>query len=162
MGQVAKHAYNGVEVPEKQLGQMLIAAYGKNVYVAQVSMGFNRMQVVKTLREAENFAGPSIVLCYCPCINHLITGGMTFVERQQKLAVESGVWPVFRWNGSMPRGQRLVIESQRKIEIEEFIKHEQRFMSLQTKDEARFNMLKQKLVENIDEVWSRLEKMKDM
>lgn len=141
---------------------MMITAYGKSVYVAQISVGFNRMQAIKAIREAEQFPGPSIVLAYCPCINHLITGGLTFVERQQKLAVESGIWPVFRWNGSLPKGQRLQIDGQKKVAVDDFIQNENRFMALKAKDEVRFNMLKQQLVENIEEVWSRLEIMKAM
>ena len=162
IGQIAKNAYNGVDTADKQLGQMMITAYGKSIYVAQVSLGYNRMQTIKAIREAEAFPGPSIILAYCPCINHLITGGLTFVERQQKLAVECGIWPIFRWNGSLPRGQRLQIDGVKKIGIDEFIQHENRFMALKAKDEKRFEELKVKLVDNIEEVWSRLEIMKAM
>lgn len=110
IGQVAKNCYDGVEVPDKQLGQMMIAAYGSNVYVAQISLGYNRMQAINAIREAEHFRGPAIVLAYCPCINHLIEGGMANSEAQQKAAVESGVWPVFRWNGALEKGKRLIID----------------------------------------------------
>ena len=55
LGQVTKNCYNGVDQPDKQLGQAMIAAYGKGIYVAQISLGFNRMHAIKAIREAEAF-----------------------------------------------------------------------------------------------------------
>ena len=76
--------------------------------------------------------------------------------------MESGIWPVFRWNGSLERGKRLSIDFEKKITVDEFIKYEQRFMSLETRDKERFQMLKAKLEKNVDEVWNRLQKIKEM
>ncbi|KAH0575434.1 Pyruvate-flavodoxin oxidoreductase 1 [Spironucleus salmonicida] len=162
LGQVTKNAYNGVSAPEKQLGLMMISAYGKHIYVAQVSFGFNRQQTISALREAEAFNGPSIVLCYSPCISHLIDGGLQNVEVQQKLAVESGVWPLFRWNGGAEKGQRLKIDGKKKIGVDEFICNEQRFMSLKSRNNARFEMLKGQLESNVAEVQERMEALKVM
>lgn len=143
IGQVAKNCYNGVDVPDKQLGMMMATAYGKGVYIAQIALGYNRMAAMKAIREAEEFHGPSIVLCYCPCINHIISGGLTNSEKQQKLAVECGVWPVFRWDGSKEPGKRLQIDcEERKAKVDDFIVNEQRFMSLKAKDPVRFEELK--------------------
>lgn len=99
-GQVGKNSYNGVSQPAKQMGLMLAAAYGRGVYVAQTAPGYNRAHTARCLREAEQFAGPGVVLAYCPCISHLIDGGLGSSEEHQRLAVETGMWPVFRWNGA--------------------------------------------------------------
>ena len=68
------------------------------VYVAQVSMGADYNQCIKAMVEAENYNGPSIVICYAPCINHGIKGGMTQAEAEMKKAVEAGYWHLFRFD----------------------------------------------------------------
>ena len=125
-------------------------------------MGYNRMQTIKAMREAEAFNGPSIILTYCPCINHLIKGGLANVEAQQKLAVESGMWPIFRWNPTLAKGARMSIDGQRKVGVETFINNEQRFMALRDRNPARFETLQKKLQENVDDVWDRLDQFKTL
>ena len=97
LGAVAKFAASGRRIARKDLGLQMIA-YG-NVYVAQVSMGANPQQTVLAFREAEAYAGPSLILAYSPCIAHGLD--LRFTARQQRLATTSGHWPLFRYNPAM-------------------------------------------------------------
>jgi pyruvate-ferredoxin/flavodoxin oxidoreductase len=94
MGAVAKFAAGGKSTPKKDLG-LMAAKYG-NVYVAQVAMGASDAQTMKAFLEAEAHEGPSLIIAYSQCIAHGIdiSKGM----RQQKLAVDSGHWPLYRYN----------------------------------------------------------------
>jgi len=92
---VAKFAEGGKPLPKKDLG-MLAMTYG-NVYVAQVAMGASDVQCVRAFVEAESYPGPSLIIAYSNCIPaHGIDGRTGF--RQQKLAVESGAWPLYRFD----------------------------------------------------------------
>jgi pyruvate-ferredoxin/flavodoxin oxidoreductase len=93
-GAVAKFAFSGKPVKRKDLGRLAIS-YG-NVYVAQIAMGSSDAQTVKALIEAEAYDGPSIVIAYSHCIAHGIN--MQLGLDQQKLAVDSGYWPLYRYN----------------------------------------------------------------
>ena len=97
LGAIAKFAAAGKRVARKDLALQSIA-YG-NVYVAQVAMGANPQQTLLAFREAEAYAGPSLILAYCHCIAHGID--MQYGMRQQDLAVASGYWPLFRYNPAM-------------------------------------------------------------
>jgi pyruvate-ferredoxin/flavodoxin oxidoreductase len=97
LGAVAKFAAAGKRVARKDLALQAIA-YG-NVYVAQVAMGANPQQTLLAFREAEAYAGPSLILAYSHCIAHGID--MQFGMRQQDLAVASGYWPLFRYDPAM-------------------------------------------------------------
>ncbi len=95
-GAVAQYASGGKRTAKKDLGKMFMS-YGY-VYVAQVSMGADPQQVIKAMREAEAYHGPSIVIAYCPCINHGIHAGMKNSQMEGKKAVESGYWSLYRYN----------------------------------------------------------------
>src|SRR5271157_1320499 len=97
LGAVAKFAAAGKRVARKDLALQAIA-YG-NVYVAQVAMGANPQQTLVAFREAEAYAGPSLILAYSHCIAHGID--MQFGMRQQDLAVATGYWPLFRYDPEM-------------------------------------------------------------
>ena len=94
---MAKFAAAGKRVARKDLALQAIA-YG-NVYVAQVAMGANPQQTLLAFREAEAYAGPSLILAYSHCIAHGIN--MQFGMRQQDLAVATGYWPLFRYDPAM-------------------------------------------------------------
>lgn len=97
---VAKFAANGKPVRKKDLGRMAMT-YGY-VYVAQVAMGANQNQLLKAMIEAEAHPGPSLIIAYSPCISHGIKkGGMSMMQAQQKVAVESGYWHLFRFNPAL-------------------------------------------------------------
>jgi pyruvate-ferredoxin/flavodoxin oxidoreductase len=68
------------------------------VYVAQVAMGASNAQYLKAIKEAEAYPGPSLIIAYSPCINHGLRDGMGKTQAQEKFAVESGYWHLFRYN----------------------------------------------------------------
>ena len=95
-GAVAKFAASGKKVRKKDLG-MIAKSYGY-VYVAQVAMGASQAQYFKAIKEAEAYPGPSLIICYAPCINHGIKIGMGHSQLEEKLAVECGYWHLWRFN----------------------------------------------------------------
>ncbi|MDX8339131.1 pyruvate:ferredoxin (flavodoxin) oxidoreductase [Draconibacterium sp. IB214405] len=96
VGAVAKFAASGKKVRKKDLGAMMMS-YGY-VYVAQVAMGANQSQYFKALKEAEAYPGPSIIIAYSPCINHGLRASMGRTQEEEKKAVASGYWHLFRYN----------------------------------------------------------------
>ena len=94
IGAVAKFASSGKRVKKKDLG-MIAATYGY-VYVAQCAMGADKAQLVKALKEAEAYHGPSLIICYAPCINHGIK--MAKSQSEEKAAVDCGYWQLYRYN----------------------------------------------------------------
>ena len=95
-GAVAKFAASGKKVRKKDLG-MIAKSYGY-VYVAKVAMGASQAQYFKAIKEAEAYPGPSLVICYAPCINHGIKVGMGHSQPEEKLAVDCGYWHLWRFN----------------------------------------------------------------
>ena len=95
-GAIAKFAAGGKETKKKDLGMMAMS-YGY-VYVAQVAMGADPSQTLKAIREAEAYPGPSIVIAYCPCIEHGMKCGMGLSQLEQKKAVEAGYWHLYRFD----------------------------------------------------------------
>ena len=95
-GSVAKFAASGKKTSKKDMGAMFMS-YGY-VYVATVSMGASKQQLMKAVMEAEAYDGPSLVMCYAPCINHGIMKGMGKAQEEMNLAVKSGYWPLYRFN----------------------------------------------------------------
>ncbi len=93
---VAKFATAGKEIRKKDLGAIYMT-YGY-VYIAQVAMGANYNQYFKALKEAEAFPGPSLIIAYSPCIAHGLLNGMDRSQHEEKLAVESGYWTLYRYN----------------------------------------------------------------
>ncbi len=96
VGSIAKFAESGKKTKKKDLG-LIAMSYGY-VYVASVSMGANKNQFMKALKEAESYAGPSIIIAYAPCINHGIKAGMGKTQEEEKRAVEAGYWPLYRYD----------------------------------------------------------------
>lgn len=93
-GSVAKFAASGKMTGKKDLGRMAMT-YGY-VYVASVAMGANKNQLMKALTEAESYPGASLVIAYSPCINHGINMGLS--QEEEKRAVETGYWPLYRFD----------------------------------------------------------------
>ena len=98
-GAVAKFAASGKKIRKKDLGQMAMS-YGY-VYVAQVAMGSSNSQFFKAIKEAEAYPGPSLIIAYSPCINHGLRDGMGKTQAQEKFAVESGYWHLYRYNPTL-------------------------------------------------------------
>jgi pyruvate-ferredoxin/flavodoxin oxidoreductase len=95
-GAAAKFAYSGKRTRKKDLGLMAMT-YG-NVYVAQIAMGANMNHTLKVLLEAESYKGPSLIIAYAPCVNHGIKLGMGKSVEEEKRAVESGYWHLYRFD----------------------------------------------------------------
>jgi len=142
-GAVAKFAMGGKPGLKKDLGRMAMT-YG-NVYVAQVAMGANDGQLIKAMTEAEAHKGPSIIIAYCHCIAHGIDmrKGLT----QQKLAVDSGHWLLYRFNPALAeQGQNpLQLDSRDpSIPLKDYIYNETRYRMLaQSNPEAAAKLLEQ-------------------
>ncbi|MGF7060259.1 pyruvate:ferredoxin (flavodoxin) oxidoreductase [Brassicibacter mesophilus] len=128
---VAKFAASGKKVKKKDLG-MIAASYGY-VYVAQVAMGADKNQFMKALIEAESYDGPSLIIAYAPCINHGIKEGMGRTQNQEKRAVESGYWHLYRYNPVLKEEGKnpFVLDSKEpSASFKDFINSEVRYTSL--------------------------------
>lgn len=95
-GSAAKFAYSGKKTKKKDLG-LMAATYGY-VYIAQISLGANMNHTLKALAEAESYKGPSLIIAYSPCVNHGIRLGMGKSVAEEKRAVESGYWHLYRFD----------------------------------------------------------------
>jgi pyruvate-ferredoxin/flavodoxin oxidoreductase len=130
-GSVAKFAASGKKTSKKDMGAML-RTY-EYVYIAQVSMGANKQQVLKAFTEAESYDGPSLIMCYAPCINHGIKKGMGKSQEESKLAVECGYWPLYRFNPELKAAGKnpLTLDSKEPDgKLQDFLKGEVRYASL--------------------------------
>ena len=96
IGSVAQFAAAGKATKKKDLAAIAMS-YGY-VYVAQVAMGADYNQCIKAFTEAESYDGPSILICYAPCINRGIKGGMSIAQQEEKKAVDAGYWNCFRYD----------------------------------------------------------------
>ena len=140
IGASAKFAMAGKQLPKKDLG-MIAMAYG-NVYVAKVSMGAKDAQVAKAFQEAESYDGPSIIIAYSHCIAH----GFDLVKgcEQQKLAVDSGHWPLFRYDPrrvALGEGPLQMDSPAPKIDLGSYIRNETRFRMVEQQNPERFKHL---------------------
>ncbi|MCF8225748.1 MAG: pyruvate:ferredoxin (flavodoxin) oxidoreductase [Bacteroidales bacterium] len=133
IGAVAKFAASGKKIRKKDLGVMAMS-YGY-VYVAQVSMGASQSQYLKTIREAEAYKGPSLIIAYSPCINHGLRNGMGQTQAQGKFAVTSGYWHLYRYNPALEKEGKnpFVLDSKEPQwdQFQSFLKSEVRYSSLQ-------------------------------
>ncbi len=131
-GAVAKFAASGKKVRKKDLG-MIAKSYGY-VYVAQVAMGASQAQYFKAIKEAEAYHGPSLVICYAPCINHGIKVGMGRTQHEEALAVECGYWHLWRFNPAEEEagknGFHLDSKEPNWADFQKFIMGEVRYNSL--------------------------------
>ncbi len=124
IGAVAKFASAGKRIKKKDLG-MIAKSYGY-VYVAQCAMGSNPAQLLKALTEAEAYHGPSLIICYAPCINHGIN--MTKSQLEEKAAVDCGYWQLYRYN---PDGEVFTLDSKEPTgDYQAFLAGETRYASL--------------------------------
>ncbi len=128
-GSVAKFAAAGKRTKKKDLGRMAMT-YGY-VYVASIAMGASRNQCLKAFLEAEAYNGPSIIIAYCPCINHGLD--MTKSQAEEKLAVDTGYWILYRYNPMLAEQGKnpLILDSKEpKLDYDAFLKNEIRYRTL--------------------------------
>jgi len=133
-GAVAQFAAGGKALKKKDLGMMAMS-YGY-VYVAQVAMGASQAQTIKAFAEAEAYHGPSIVICYSPCINHGIKTGMGSTQIHEKDAVTCGYWHLYRFNPDLRKDGKnpFVLDSKEPSgDFIAFLKSEDRYNSLYKK-----------------------------
>ena len=158
-GAVAKFAAGGKQTAKKDLGQIAMA-YG-NVYVAQVALGANNVQVVKAFSEAESFPGPSLIIAYSQCIAHGID--MEKGMSHQKEAVDSGYWPLYRFDPRLEDHHPFHLDSKKpSIPFKEFAWQEARFAMLARSQPEEAERLFRLAQEDIDERWSLYEQLADI
>jgi len=158
MGAIARFAAAGKAIGKKDLG--LMAMSYRYVYVASVAMGANKNQFLKAVIEAESYPGPSLILAYSPCINHGIN--MNFSQREQKMAVESGYWPLYRFNPLLElEGKNPFILDSRepKEDFRKFLMSEVRFRALTTEFPERAEELFAKAEAEAKERLKRYQKL---
>ncbi|MBC2606181.1 pyruvate:ferredoxin (flavodoxin) oxidoreductase [Pelagicoccus albus] len=156
IGAQAKFASKGKELPKKDLGQIAMS-YG-GIYVAQIAMGANEQQTLEVLREAESYDGPSLVIAYGPCLAHGID--LSFGPDRQKTAVNSGYWPLYRFD---PRNADTELPVFRldsftpSVPVADFMRAENRFKSLERSNPERASALLERAQAQVDARWNRLE-----
>lgn len=152
----AKFAAAGKAVPKKDLALQAIS-YG-NVYVARVAFGANPQQTLQAMREAEAYPGPSLILAYSPCIAHGID--MRDGLSQQVKAVDSGYWPLIRYNPELRAAGRkpFILDSTRPtLRLEDFAYNEQRYKILKTSNPGEAARLMALAQESLDLRWQTYE-----
>jgi pyruvate-ferredoxin/flavodoxin oxidoreductase len=160
-GAVAKFAAGGKPRPKKDLAMMAVA-YG-NVYVARVAFGSSDMQTLKALNEAEAYDGPSLIIAYSHCIAH----GYDLVHglEQQKLAVQSGHWPLFRYNPDLALEGKNPFQLESKapsIPLEKYIYNETRYTMLTHSDPVHAAELLKEAQQDVEHRWKLYEHMAHM
>jgi pyruvate-ferredoxin/flavodoxin oxidoreductase len=158
LGAVAKFAAGGKPTIKKDLGMTAIR-YG-DVYIAQIAMGANDVQTVKAFIEAEAHPGPSLIIAYSQCIAHGIdmAKGMT----QQKLAVESGYWPLYRFNPALElegKNPFQLDSKDPKIPLQEYIYTEGRYRMLQRSDPEGAKVLLGLAQASVNHRWAQYKKL---
>jgi pyruvate-ferredoxin/flavodoxin oxidoreductase len=160
-GAIAKFAAGGKPTPKKDLALQAIA-YG-NIYVARIAQGASDAQTVKAFIEAEQYDGPSIIIAYSHCIAHGYN--MKYGFEQQKKAVDSGHWIMFRYNpDNVKEGKNpLTLDSKApKIPLEEYIYNETRYKMVEKTDPKMAAQFLKYAQEQVDENWKRYENMTQM
>ena len=128
-GAVAQFAAAGKRVRKKDLG-LISMSYGY-IYVASIAMGANHAQALQAIAEAEAYPGPSLIIAYAPCINHGINMGKS--QAEEKKAVESGYWPLYRYNPQLAEEGKnpFILDSKAPTaDYREFIMGENRYRRL--------------------------------
>ena len=132
LGAIAKFAASGKRVRKKDLG-LIASTYGY-VYVAQVAMGADQAQTLKAIREAEAYDGPSLIIAYCPCINHGLKKGMGKAQAEETAAVACGYWHLWRYNPELEKEGKNPFTLDSKEPnwdgFEDFLKGEVRYASV--------------------------------
>ena len=131
-GAIAKFAAGGKDTKKKDLGMMAMS-YGY-VYVAQVAMGADPAQTLRAIREAEAYPGPSLVIAYCPCIEHGMKCGMGLSQLEEKKAVACGYWHLYRYDPRLKQEGKnpFVLDFKAPTEdLQQFLMGQNRYASLQ-------------------------------
>ena len=159
-GASVQFAANGKPTPKKDLGMML-ATY-EYVYVAQVSIGKDPEQVIKAMKEAAAYDGPSVIIAYASCINHGPRAGMGKSIEEEKIAVDCGFWPTYRYNPeNFKEGKNPFTLDSKEPDgtLQEFMMGENRFASLTRTFPERAEVLFKEAEEFVNRRYARYKKL---
>lgn len=163
---IAKFSAGGKQTAKKDLGAIAMT-YG-NIYVAQVALGANSVQTIKAIDEAEKYPGPSLIIAYVPCINHGVKGGMGETLRLTKEAVQSGYWPLYRYNPLLAKkGKNPMIIDYKKTDFDKMksvLDQQTRFSALRNikSDQAQVDQMLDQTVEDAEERLETYQQLADM
>ena len=136
------------------------------VYVASISMGADKAQVVKAFREAEAYKGPSLIIAYAPCINQGLRKGMGKSMEEAKLAVQTGYWPLYRYNPALAAEGKNPFQLDYAKEpnggLQEFLAGETRFAALDKKAPDVAQQLKEQLDKSYMERFAMYKQMAEL
>jgi pyruvate-ferredoxin/flavodoxin oxidoreductase len=159
LGASAKFSVSGKRTGKKSLALQAISY--ENVYVAQVAMGAKDLQTLKAIEEAAAYPGPSLIVAYSHCGEHGydLKDGAT----QQQKAVETGYWPLFRFDPSKPKGKKFKLDSKEPTKpLSDFMYNETRFTRVVKEDAALGEKLLKQAQEEVETKWERLELFRNM
>jgi len=159
LGASAKFSVSGKRTSKKSLA--LQAVSYQNVYVAQVAIGAKDLQTLKAIEEAAAYPGPSVIIAYSHCGEHGYE--LKHGPEQQERAVESGYWPLFRFDPLQPKGKKFKLDSKKPtIPLKDFMYNETRFTRVVKDDAELGKALLNQAQEEVDSKWERLEIYRDM
>lgn len=159
LGASAKFSVSGKKTGKKSLALQAVS-YG-NVYVAQIAMGAKDLQTLKAIEEAASYPGPSLIVAYSHCIEHGYD--LKHGVSQNVKAVESGYWPLFRFDPSKPKGKKFRLDSKAPSRpLEDFMYNETRFTRVVKEDAELGAALLKQAQEEVDTKWERLELFRNM
>src|SRR5579864_6954928 len=157
-GAVARFAFGGKETAKKDLGLMAITC--GNVYVARVAMGGSDMQTVKAFEEAEAYDGPSLIIAFSHCVAHGYD--LMYGMDQQKLAVQTGYWPLFRYNPELVKQGKNPLQLDSRppsLPLQKYMLNETRFNILNHADAEAAKRLLELAEEDVRTRWELYEKL---
>ena len=153
LGAVAKFAADGKRTAKKSLGVMTMT-YG-NVYVASIAIRANPAQALKAIKEAEAYNGPSLIIAYSSCIAHGVNLGDTIMH--QKKAVETGYWPLFRYNPDLDAPMQIDCKEP-TFKVEEYMENQNRFKILMKNNPKAAKQLAKEAKEDLKRKWELYKK----
>lgn len=159
LGASAKFSVSGKRTSKKNLA--LQAVSYQNVYVAQIAIGAKDLQTLKAIEEAAAYPGPSVIIAYSHCGEHGYD--LKHGAEQQEKAVESGYWPLFRFDPQQPKGKKFRLDSKKPtIPLSDFMYNETRFTRVVKDDAVLGKQLLDRAQEEVNSQWERLEIYRDM
>ena len=159
LGASAKFSVSGKRTSKKNLA--LQAVSYQNVYVAQIAIGAKDLQTLKAIEEAAAYPGPSVIIAYSHCGEHGYD--LAHGAEQQEKAVESGYWPLFRFDPQQPKGKKFRLDSKKPtIPLSDFMYNETRFTRVVKDDAVLGKQLLDRAQEEVNSQWERLEIYRDM
>lgn len=159
LGASAKFTIGGKKTSKKSMALQAIS-YG-NVYVAQIAMGAKDLQSLKAIQEAAAYPGPSLIIAYSHCGEHGYE--LKNAISQQGKAIDSGYWPLFRFNPSQPKGKRFSLDSKEpSIPLKDFMYNEARFTRVVKENAELGAQLLDQAQDEVHSKWERLELFRDL